>query len=188
MITFYNDLPESIIYDGKKYRLTPTHHNVLRMYDSIKGMDDEAQIEIMLHYLVKGDHPLSVGLLEAIQKILFPDTSHGKKVFDFIQDSSLIYAAFMQAYRIDLVDTPLHWWKFQSLMEGLPSNTRFAEVVQIRAMDVPKPTKYNSEERGRIIRLKQEYALKISAEEREQNLQNGLRRMLEVLMARANNG
>ena len=70
-------------------------------------------------------------------------------------------------------------------MSGLPSNTRFSEVVQIRAMDIPKPNKYNAEERGRIIRLKQEYALKVSAEEREKNLQDGLKKMLAVLLARA---
>lgn len=189
MITFYNELPMSVELDGKQYALTPTHHNVLRMYDAIKGMDYEAQVDIMLHYLVKGKYPASTELLEAIQKVLFPNVKqNNKKVFDFVQDSELIYAAFMQTYRIDLIDTPLHWWKFQSLMGGLPSNTRFSEVVQIRAMDIPKPTKYNAEERGRIIRLKQEYALKISAEEREKNLQDGLKKMLAVLLSRVKDG
>ena len=186
MITFYHALPMSVELDGRHYALTPTHHNVLRMYDAIKGMDYEAQVDIMLHYLVKGKYPLSAELLEAIQKVLFPNVKqNNKKVFDFVQDSELIYAAFMQTYRIDLIDTPLHWWKFQALMSGLPSNTRFSDVVQIRAMDIPKPNKYNAEERGRIIRLKHDYALKVSAEEREQNLQDGLKKMLAVLLARA---
>jgi hypothetical protein len=186
VITFYNELPVSVELNGRHYALTPTHQNVLRMYDATKGMDYEAQVDIMLHYLVKGKYPLSTELLEAIQKVLFPNVKqNNKKVFDFVQDSELIYAAFMQVYRIDLIDTPLHWWKFQALMSGLPSNTRFSEVVQIRAMDIPKPNKYNAEERGRIIRLKHEYALKVSAEEREQNLQDGLKKMLAVLLARA---
>ena len=120
--------------------------------------------------------------------MLFPETKQGKKVFDFIQDSELIYAAFMQTYRIDLIDTPLHWWKFQALMSGLPSNTRFSEIIQIRTMEIPKPNKYNMEERQRIIRLKQEYALKVSAEEREKNLQDGLKKMLAVLLSRVKNG
>lgn len=188
MITFYNELPVSVELNGRTYALTPTHHNILRMYDAIKGMDYEAQVDIMLHYLVKGKYPISTELLEAIQKVLFPETKQGKKVFDFIQDSELIYAAFMQTYRIDLIDTPLHWWKFQALMSGLPSNTRFSEIIQIRTMEIPKPNKYNMEERQRIIRLKQEYALKVSAEEREKNLQDGLKKMLAVLLSRVKNG
>jgi hypothetical protein len=44
------------------------------------------------------------------------------------------------------------------------------------------------EERQRIIRLKQEYALKVSAEEREKNLQDGLKKMLAVLLSRVKNG
>lgn len=189
MITFYNELPMSVELNGRTYALTPTHHNVLRMYDAIKGVDYEAQVDIMLHYLVKGKYPLSTELLEAIQKVLFPNVKqNNKKVFDFVQDSELIYAAFMQTYKIDLVDTPLHWWKFQALMSGLPNETRFSEVVRIRTMDVPKPTKYNMEERQRIIRLKHDYALQVSAEEREQNLQDGLKKMLAVLLSRAEHG
>ena len=188
MITFYNELPVSVELHGRTYALTPTHHNVLRMYDAIKGVDYEAQVDIMLHYLVKGKYPISTELLEAIQKVLFPNIKQGKKVFDFIQDSELIYAAFMQTYRIDLIDTPLHWWKFQALMGGLPSNTRFSEIIQIRTMEIPKPNKYNMEERQRIIRLKNEYALKISAEEREKNLQDGLKKMLAVLLSRVKDG
>lgn len=189
MIAFYNPLPHEVVLKGKRYELTPTHHNVLRMYDAIQGMDYAAQVDIMLHYLVKGKYPLSPELLDAIQAVLFPNVKqNNKKVFDFVQDSELIYAAFMQTYRIDLVDTPIHWWKFQALMSGLPSTTRFSEVVQIRSMDIPKPTKFNAEERQRIIRLKHDYALHQSAEEREKNLQEGLKKILASLMQRVDDG
>ena len=188
MSTFYSPLPYEVRFNGKCYKLTPTHHNVLRMYEAVQGMDYEAQIDIMLHFLVQGRHPLSIELLEAIQKLLFPDVkTSDKRAFDFVQDSELIYAAFMQTYGIDLVDQPLHWWKFQALMTGMPSNTRLAEVVQIRTMDIPAPTKFNQEERQRIIRLKHDYALKLSAEEREKNMQEGLQKMLSALLPRVKN-
>lgn len=186
MTVFYQPLPYSVTLNGKRYELTPTHLNVLRMYDAIQGLDYAAQIDIMLHYLIKGQYPVSAELLSVIQRVLFPNANQNvKKVFDFCQDSELIYAAFMQTYGIDIVDTPLHWWKFQALLSGLPDNTRFSEVVRIRSMDIPKPTKYNAEERSRIIRLKHDFALKVSAEEREQNLQDGLKKMLSVLLTRA---
>ena len=182
-------LPWTVEYKGKVYRLTPTHDCVLKMYAAIDGMDYAAQVDICLHYLIDGKHPISEELLQEVQKVLFPTVGKSdKKVFDFVQDAELIYAAFMQTYHIDLIDTPLHWWKFGALLSGLPSDTRFAEVVQIRTMEIPKPTKYNHEERMRIIRLKHDYALKQTAEEREKNLQEGFRKIAESLLARAKDG
>lgn len=35
-------------------------------------------------------------------------------------DASCIYAAFRQAYHIDLIEIPyLHWWAFLALLENL---------------------------------------------------------------------
>ena len=182
-------LPWTLEFHGKVYKLSPTHDNVLKMYAAIDGMDYAAQVDICLHYLVDGKHPVSEELLNAVSSVLFQTRkTQEKKVFDFVQDAELIYAAFMQAYRIDLIDTPLHWWKFGALLSGLPSNTRFSEVVQIRTMEIPKPTKYNHDERMRIIRLKHDYALKQTAEERERNLQEGLRKIAESLITRAEHG
>ncbi|MGE9994816.1 Gp15 family bacteriophage protein [Peptoniphilaceae bacterium SGI.137] len=54
--------------------------------------------------------------------------------FSFDQDAELIYAAFMQTYGIDLIDMQgkLSWTRFQALLNGLPENTRFSQVVAIR--------------------------------------------------------
>lgn len=192
MANFYSPLPEVIRYNGKQYRLSTSFDNVLTMYDAVNGMDGAAQVEIMLHYLVDGKHEISEGLLKGIGLLLFGAQTKkvNKKAYDFTQDSELIYAAFMQAYKIDLVNEQgkLHWWKFQALLSGLPSNTRFSEVVNIRTMEVPAPTKCNAEERQRIIRLKADFALKQSAEEREQNLQDGWKKVLSALMQRVKNG
>lgn len=54
-------------------------------------------------------------------------------------DASCIYAAFQQAYQIDLIETPyLHWWAFLALLENLPDSTAMAQRMQLRAMDVSK--------------------------------------------------
>lgn len=180
------DLPWTIEYKGRTYRLTPTHDCVLKMYQAIEGMDSDAQTEIALHYLIDGRHPNDRDLLDAISKLLFPKAGGaGKKLFDFDQDAEYIYSAFMQAYHIDLTKEKLHWHLFCALLGSLPSNTRFSEIVGIRGMEIPKPTKYNAEERQRIIRLKHDYALKQTEEERHENLQAGLRKLAESLIARA---
>lgn len=171
------------------YKLTPAYDNVLNMYEVLEGADLWDQAELMFYYLTE-DAPRDVGLLKAIVDLLIMPRKKPKqspRAFDFIQDSELIYAAFYQAYGIDLIEEQgkMHWWKFQALLQGLPSDTRFSEVVQIRLRPMPPPTKYNGEERAQIARLKAEYALEISEEERQANLQQGLRRMKEIMLAMA---
>lgn len=187
-VEFYRPLIEEIEYKGKTYKLTPSYDNVLSMFHDVKGLDPTGQAEVMLYYLM--EQPVyDAGILYAINEALFPPSkkTSGGKVFDFIQDGALIYAAFMQAYGIDLIEEQgkLHWWKFQALFGGLPSNTKFIEVVSIRRRELPKPNKHNAEQRAELMRLKQLYALDITQEEREQNLQEGLKKMAMALIARA---
>jgi len=49
-------------------------------------------------------------------------------------DANYIYASFFQAYGIDLIEQQgkLHWEKFQALLAGLPKDTKFKEVLEIR--------------------------------------------------------
>lgn len=185
-------LPYSVEVDGQEYRLTPAFDNVLQMYAQLDDDDltDAERMELMLYYLTDNG-PQDVRVLTAACEALFPSSGKpkaaAKKAFDFVQDADLIYAGFMQAYGLDLIDQQgkLHWLKFLALLQGLPSNTRFREVVEIRLRPVPAPTKYNAEERAQLIKVKQAVALAVSASEREQNLQEGLRNMALVLMQRA---
>ena len=70
------------------------------------------------------------------------DAPHGQKAvraYDLIYDAPCVYAAFRQAYRIDLIEIPyLHWWAFLALLENLPDSTAMAQRMQLRAMDVDK--------------------------------------------------
>lgn len=187
MQEFYRELPYSVTYKGREYDLTPAYDNVLTMFADVEGVPEHRVPEIMGYYLLRVPSK-NTGLLQAVADVLFPPakTVHQKSM-DFIQDGQLIYAAFMQAYGIDLNAQrgKLHWWKFSALLRGLPSNTRFMEVVQIRTKPLPKPTKHNAQERAQLIRLKQEYALQLTAEEREQQLQDGLRNMARMMLSMA---
>lgn len=184
---FYRPLPYEVEYKGRTYELTPAYDNVLTMFADVEGVPEHSVPEIMGYYLLRKPSS-NAGLLQAVSAVLFPraKTTHQKSM-DFIQDGPLIYAAFMQAYNIDLNAQrgKLHWWKFTALLRGLPSNTRFMEVVQIRTKPLPAPTKHNAQERLQLARLKQEYALELTAEEREQQLQDGLRNMARMMLSMA---
>ena len=82
-----------------------------------------------------------------------------KRLFSLKYDAEYIYASFLQAYGIDLIDAQnsLHWKKFNALLNGLPSDTKFAEVLKIRSY---KPQKGDSKQYKESMReLKKEYAL-----------------------------
>ncbi|MGT2911786.1 Gp15 family bacteriophage protein [Streptococcus cameli] len=83
----------------------------------------------------------------------------GERLFSLKHDAEYIYSSFMQAYGIDLIDSQntLHWKKFNALLNGLPSDTKFAEVLKIRSY---KPQKGDSKKyKESMKRLKKEYAL-----------------------------
>ncbi|MEY8462514.1 Gp15 family bacteriophage protein [Streptococcus merionis] len=86
-------------------------------------------------------------------------TEDGERLFSLKYDAEYIYSSFMQAYGIDLIDAQnmLHWKKFNALLNGLPSDTKFAEVLRIRSY---KPqSSDNKEYKESMKRLQKEYAL-----------------------------
>ena len=75
---------------------------------------------------------------EKLQKSNKRSEKKSKRVYDFEIDSELIYAAFMQQYKIDLSTVDLHWWKFKALFNSLSEDTQFIKVVRYRSMDLSK--------------------------------------------------
>ena len=188
MVSINTPLPHEVTVNGRKYAITPWFDNILSMYQAIEGLDEWDKPEVMLHYLLeKPPKKPSIELLKACMEVLFKPSKGGEKTFDFVQDAELIYAAFYQAYGIDLIEQQgkLHWWKFLALLNGLPSDTRFSEIVSIRTRPIPAPNKYNEQERQNLMKLKREYALKLTAEERNEQLQNSLRNVVGWLQSQA---
>lgn len=63
----------------------------------------------------------------------------GKRILDYEKDADLIYSAFMSQYKLDLQDIEeLHWWKFQSLLNGLKDDNKLCEIMKYRSMDISK--------------------------------------------------
>ena len=52
---------------------------------------------------------------------------------DWEADADLIYAAFLQAYGIDLLTADLHWHKFRALFDALPDDTLMVKVIRWRS-------------------------------------------------------
>lgn len=165
----------AVTVDGKKYRINTGHTAVLSVLEFMSREDvlDEDKIDFACHLLVRFT-PRSFGqrnkVIEAVYSVLFPDRKEKAEmpVFDFTQDADYIYAAFLQAYNIDLHHDILPWCHFYALMRSLPEQTKMAQIINLRATPIPAPTKYNQDEIKRLKAAKAAVALKITEEMRRQ--------------------
>lgn len=182
-------------YSGKRWGIRPEFFRVLQCFSIIRDPEllPEDQIDICLHLLVRNCLRLHFLPLEKrtglFQAVVEQYISSGKKlrekVLDFEHDAPHIYSSFAAAYQIDLTRSRLPWKQFLALLTGLPGDTMLSRILSIRQRPLPKPTKYNADERARLTRLKVEWAVYKTPEEREQDKQEGLRRMVMAMDAMA---
>lgn len=73
-----------------------------------------------------------------------------ERAFDYILDGDYIVAAFQQAYGIDLTSIDhMHWHRFTALMNGLPKETKMAEIMGYRCW---KPSKKKHDDEMRELK------------------------------------
>ena len=193
----YDRPPETFYYDGREWPLTAYFNRVLQARDILGdwSFTDEQRIDLALFLLcpdetLPRDQAALTAILAALQPSDDKQDEQQKRSFDFRQDAALIYAAFRQTYGIDLDDMrdKLHWQRFLWLLGGLPDETRFRQVVDIRQRELPAPTKWNGKERQALMRMKAELALDTTDDEQTANMQGGLRRMAAALLGMAKKG
>ena len=155
---------KTVEIDGNQYRINNSHKvyiNALKIIRSDKIFDED-KVEAVLPILYA--EPIPEGLeQEAVLAFFGAFSNESNRIvrpsFDVIVDLEYIYAGFLQSYGIDLDGEDLSIEKFIALLKGLPSDTRLADIIKIRTMEVPKPTKYNAKQIADIMRMKHEFAL-----------------------------
>lgn len=90
--------------------------------------------------------------------------------FDFEEDETYFYAAFLENYRIDLMAEKLHWFDFCRLFFGLPDECRLRQIIGIRAVKLSDIT--SKSEKRRIARLKEVYALEFVKKRKPKSLES----------------
>lgn len=166
-----------VTYKGKRYRVDTAYDTVLLVQNLYAEDSLEAADKVLQALRMLTKCPFKVWLLTDMEKVELleeitrqkiqlptrPQVGPQRKLMDFEADSDYIYASFKQAYDMDLIKERgrLQWRRFCELLDGLPDNTKLKEVMRIRAMDVPEPTRYNWKERQNIMQLKAYYALPV---------------------------
>lgn len=191
-------LPEALetrVMIGKRaYRLRPTAANVLRATDALRdeALTERDRLRLAVWHLYRWPRPrrledaVKAAFELLTEKSPYKEDKSAKQALDLTQDAAMIYAAFRQQYGIDLRRElgRLDWREFLALLGGITDGTRLGEIEGIRVRDVPKWTPYNGEQRRELMRLKMIYAIQHPVK-RGKSLQDGLRGMVEALVAMA---
>ncbi len=167
-------LPDSVEINGKNYKINTDFKVWIRFAQVIFSAKGEYTdlAKIMCEMFEK--IPLNLG--ETLSAMLGFYTLQKKDnggesgesrahVFDFDIDSGLIYAAFLQQYRIDLTKTDIHWWVFKTLFDNLSEDTQFVKIMQFRCKDISSIK--DKEMKNYYIRMKRRYALPDNRSEKE---------------------
>lgn len=160
--------PSAIVVDGHFFNIDTDFKTGLRFFrllvDETLSDDERANVAILMYCGKRRPPQNKTAAMREIIKFLQlnreAEGSNGPRVFDYEQDAGFIYAAFRQAYGIDLTKAALNWWEFVTLVEGLPDDTKLADVIRIRATKVPSAKDgATPEARQQLLRLKALYAL-----------------------------
>ncbi len=192
-------LDRIIVFEGKRYRLNLSFDTVLLVMEiqRDKLLTPLQRLQLGVELIAgKKAAQLPVDKLEKLMtRINAEYVSEGVKttepgaprVLDFEQDAALIYAAFRQAYGIDLNKErgQLDWRFFIALFQGLPDNTQIRQVMSIRQRPLPVANEHNAEQITALLKAKEACALQIDEDEAEATFQAGINNFAARLIARA---
>ena len=102
---------------------------ILRLFYKKQRTFDEEHVNQMFWFFSCGREKKKKSFPRKIAGI------NNKQPFDFEEDADLIYAGFLQQYRIDLQEEAMHWWKFMILLENLGADTRLSRIMEYRTID-----------------------------------------------------
>lgn len=174
MINFTAGLPRSITIGGEAYAINTDYRimadfemkianadmsdrnafakvlseTVSALFIDVPRADAQQIIEGVLWYYRCGNEPRETSVTPR----------SNKRYYDYSEDSDYIYAAFMQQYGDDLLTSKMHWWEFRAKFMALTEATEFVKIMQYRGTDVSKIK--CREERSRIKKLQERYALR----------------------------
>lgn len=163
--------PRSIEVGGICYTLNLSFDRVLSAFEilSKNELDDIDLFDIIFDWLVVAPKVRKLAARAEVVKEIFDKLINFDKntsdteaeTISFVQDAPYIYAAFRQAYGIDLFKEQgkLQWWEFMALLSAIPSDTRLCDIIDIRTRKIPAYTGKNQEQIDSLLKLKSKFAI-----------------------------
>jgi hypothetical protein len=135
-------LPDSIEYKGDSFQIKTDYRAWLDFPQKMNDINS-GNFDGYISLFADDVAPLCDDTLKQLldfyspERIVPKDTGEddGPELMDYTIDGDYIYAGFMQAYGIDLIDADMHWHKFLALLAGLPEDTVMSQIIKYRAYD-----------------------------------------------------
>lgn len=174
MNILYERFPESVKVNGEYYMVITDFREWLRFAELVE--DDSVPWQIKCRLLLQwytdripddieaaiyalGDFFTCKKMYQEDSEEEEEEQKRIKPVFSFSEDAGCIYAAFREAYGIDLQKVNyMHWFEFRSLFDWLPDSTEIKQRIMYRAIDPGIVQDKN--ERKRIKKIQRAIALK----------------------------
>lgn len=166
-------LPETVEVDGSLYPVHTSFKSWLRFLELVAARNTPPKKFDFMYADAKP--PSKLNGVAALLKFCNPPQELPRtqkdgpsdKVVDYSLDSDYIYAAFMENYGIDLVESDMHWYKFLALFKGL-HDTKLSEIIGYRLYEPPsgKPNEYTKQ----MLKLKSAWELPTESDEEDEDL------------------
>lgn len=180
-------------WQGEEYLIDYSYDNVLRWFDLISKQDLPEPIKVLhsfsmfigdgLNVPIETQSKIVQQISDSIAESPYDFSSGGQRVLDYSQDSEAIYASFLKEYGIDLIDEKarLDYFKFRALLSNLSDKAPIKEIMRIRSENPAKYVQDNPEYANALVQQQNDYAIKMTDEQREQERQNQLDNALKDL-------
>lgn len=144
------DLPRSVVINGIKYDIACDFRTWIIVDCILKDneIEDNGKLMSIARYLglpffdvLNNQEAFSKEILEFHRCYKEPKKggkTNGKRGYDFYYDYDILYASFMQQYRINILDVDMHWFEFNSLFNALGKNTPIVNAIMCRTRDISK--------------------------------------------------
>lgn len=165
-MNMYNGLPSTIDVDGISYAIITDFKAVLEWHRKRRNpyltSEEKAFATVRLFCIEIPDNWALAfyRIMEFVWGGEIPDEVPGDGVesMDFQQDYERLWAAFYKTYNgLNINHIDMHWWEFKALLNELPDDTEFKQVIRIRQM---KPDPKDPEQAFKIMEMQEHYALK----------------------------
>ncbi len=179
-----DDLPDTLTVAGAELPIVTDYRTGILFEQTLSDPaipDDEKLVTVLKLYYGDAIFPLLADMdtvQEALNGIMWfyrcgADETAGSETegessgkdppFSYEHDAGYIYAAFLEAYKIDLTKNRLHWWQFRALFLGLPETVLFCKIMGYRTMEIP--AKMPKAQKKFYQRMKRIYRIPESAEQ-----------------------
>lgn len=170
MNILYEKFPECIMVNKECYPIVTDFREWIRFTELVEDEEVPWQIKSMLllqWYIDRIPEDIEAAiyalsdflLCKKGDQVAEEKRKNIKPVFSFTEDAGCIYAAFREAYDINLQKVDyMHWWEFRNLFDWLPESTEIKQRIMYRGIDIR--TIKDKNERKRVRQIQNAIALK----------------------------